>query len=56
MLTSSGKTNKSAATTQTDAPRPEQWQTLKFIWRNKVTLLTCLCVVTALVWQVSFFL
>ena len=45
--------NKSSVMTQTDAAKAERWQTLKFIWRNKTTLLTCACIVAAMGWQLK---
>jgi hypothetical protein len=38
---------------QTDPPKPERWATLKFIWRNKTSILTCVCIVAAMGWQLK---
>ena len=45
--------NRSSVTTQTDAPKQERWQTIKWVWRNKGTILACLCLVAAMGWQLK---
>lgn len=45
--------NKSSVMTQTEAPKPERWQTIKWVWRNKKSILTCLCIVAAMGWQLK---
>ena len=45
--------NKTSVVTQTEVPKPERWQTVKFLWRNKKTILACLCLLAAMGWQLK---
>ena len=39
--------------TQTEVIKRERWEFFKLVWRNKSRILTCLCVVAALGWQLK---